>query len=116
MRPIKDLTDAVTMPFKALFVIGLCGVINWFTFSGYWWVKWVALGMGIATIVALARGFRTVFVLAVAAAAGWWIYKRYGEQARARFDEWMGRAQPQAAEVVRAVREFRTVGPTGAAR
>jgi hypothetical protein len=104
MNPIKDLSQAVAMPFKALFVVGLCGAINWFTYSGTWWVKWVALGMGIATVVALARGFRTLFVLALAAAAGWWIYKRYGADGRARFDAWFGRVKPQAAEIVRSIR------------
>lgn len=52
MRPIKDLTDAVTMPFRALFVVGICWVINAMTSPGHWWVWWVALGMGIATLVA----------------------------------------------------------------
>jgi UPF0716 family protein affecting phage T7 exclusion len=55
-------------------------------------------------VVALARGFRTVLVLALAAAAGWWIYKRFGAEGRARFDAWMDRAKPQAAEVLRAIR------------
>jgi hypothetical protein len=104
MRPIKDLSQAITMPFKFIFVVGLCWAINAMTFSGYWWVKWVALGMGIATVVALARGFRTFLVLALAVAAGWWIYKRFGAEGRARFDAWMDRAKPQAAEVLRAIR------------
>lgn len=121
MRPIKDLSDAIAMPFKAVFVVGLCWVINAMTFSGYWWVKWVALGMGIATVVALARGFRTLLVLALAAAAGWWIYKRFGAEGRARFDEWFGRAKPQAADIVRAFRPVAGADrawqpPAGAAR
>jgi hypothetical protein len=112
MRPVNDLVDAVTMPFKALFVVGLCWAINAMTFSGTWWVKWVALGMGIATVVALARGLRTFVVLALAAAAGWWIYKRFGAEGRARFDEWMGRVKPQAAEIMRAIRPMGTGRPT----
>jgi hypothetical protein len=103
MRPIRDLTQALTMPLRALFVVGLCGVINAMTFSGVWWVKWVALGMGIATVVALARGLRTLVVLALV----WWVgrqlYKRYGQTARDRFNAWVDRTQPRAAEVVRAL-------------
>ena len=86
MRPIKDLTDAVTMPFRAVFVVGICWFINWMTSPHYWWVWWVALGMGIATLVAWAKGLRTAAVLLLAFFVGRWIYRRYGEQARAAFD------------------------------
>jgi hypothetical protein len=103
MRPIRDLTQALTMPLRALFVVGLCWVINAMTYSGVWWVKWVALGMGIATVVALARGLRTLVVLGLV----WWVgrqlYSRYGQAARDRFDAWVDRAQPRAAEVMRAL-------------
>lgn len=103
MRPIKDLYDAVVMPFKALFVVGLCWVISHFTGSGDWW-KWVALGMGIAVAVSFARGARTLLVLAIAGWFGWKIYQRWGPDARRRFDEWVRQAQPQAAEVMDAFR------------
>jgi hypothetical protein len=103
-RPIRDLTGAVIMPFKALFVVGLCWVINAMTFHGGWWVKWVALGMGIATVVALARGARTLLVLALAGWVGWKIYQRYGEPARARFDAWVARTSPDAAQMLQALR------------
>ena len=53
--PFKDIVSAITLPFRALFVIGLTGFINWMTFSGTWWFKWVAFGMGIAVLLALAR-------------------------------------------------------------
>jgi hypothetical protein len=36
-RPVKDVADALWMPFRALFVIGLTGFINWMTYSGTWW-------------------------------------------------------------------------------
>jgi hypothetical protein len=101
-RPIKDLTNAVLMPFKALFVVGLCWVINAMTYSGVWWVKWVALGMGIATLVALARGARTLLVLALAGWVGMKIYKRYGPAARTQFDAWVARTHPDAAQMLQA--------------
>ena len=101
MNPLRDLTQALTMPFRALFVVGLCAVINAMTYSGHWWVKWVALGMGIATVVALAKGARSLAVLALVALVGWWIYRRYGATARASFDDWVGRTHPAGADVLR---------------
>ena len=68
MNPIRDLIRAVTRPLKALFVVGLCAVINAMTSPGHGWFQWVALGMGIATIVALAKGLRTALALGFVAA------------------------------------------------
>lgn len=101
-RPVKDLSNAVLMPFKAVFVVGLCWAINAMTYSGVWWVKWVALGMGIATVVALARGLRTLLVLALAGWVGMKIYKRYGPAARSQFDAWVARSNPGAAQMLQA--------------
>ena len=113
LRPVKDLTDAVLMPFKAIFVVGLCGFINWMTFHGVWWVKWVALGMGIAVVVAFARAARTLLLLAVVAWVGWKLHQRYGDAARARFDDWVARNRPQAAEVLQVLRGHQAAGPSG---
>ncbi len=101
-RPISDLTNAVLMPVKAVFVVGLCWSINAMTYSGVWWVKWVALGMGVATVVALARGLRTLLVLALAGWVGVKIYKRYGPAARSQFDAWVARTSPGAAQMLQA--------------
>jgi hypothetical protein len=101
-RPIKDLTNAALMPFKAVFVVGLCWAINAMTYNGVWWVKWVALGMGIATLVALARGARTLLVLALAGWVGVKIYQRYGAAARSQFDAWVARTNPGAAQMLQA--------------
>lgn len=104
-RPVRDLFDAVVMPLKALFVVGLCGTINWLTYSGTWWVKWVALGMGIAVLAAWARAARVLLVLGLA----WWIgralHRRYGAEAKARFDNWVDTAQPEAAALWQRLRE-----------
>jgi cation transport ATPase len=102
MHPIKDLTNAVTMPFRALFVVGICWVINAMTSPGHWWVWWVALGMGIATLVSLAKGIRTAAVLALVYFGGRWVYRRYGDRARAAFEQWVNTTQPKAAQVVQA--------------
>lgn len=109
MRPIRDVTRMVTMPIKAIFVVALCYAINLMTSPQHLWAHWVALGMGIATLVALARGVRTLMVLALA----WWVgkrvYERYGPKARAAFDGWMSSKQPAWADVVRAWNDPRTV-------
>ncbi len=107
LRPVRDLTDAVLMPFKAVFVVGLCWFINSMTYSGTWWVKWVALGMGIAVLVAWARAARTLFVLALIALVGRWVWRRWGEDARRQFDDWVARTQPKAAQVLEVVRSPR---------
>ena len=88
--PIQTLWDAVAMPFKAIFVVGLCYTINHFTSPGHAWWHWVALGMGIAVLVAWARAFKTIVLLAIVFYVGRWIYRRYGDAAKARFDQWVG--------------------------
>ena len=106
-RPVKDLADAVLMPFKALFVVGLCWLINVMTYNGTWWVQWVALGMGIATVVALARGLRALLVLVLVSWVGYKIYQRYGQAAREKFDAWVQEKQPDAAGVLRELQAVR---------
>jgi hypothetical protein len=102
--PIKDLTQAIVMPFKALFVVGLTGLINAMTYHGQWWFKWVALGMGIAVLTSFARAARTLLLLAVVGWVGYKIYQRYGQEARNRFEDWVAKSQPQTAEVMAALR------------
>jgi hypothetical protein len=104
-RPVKDVVEALVMPFRALFVVGLTGLINAMTFSGVWWFKWVALGMGIAVVVSLGRALKSLLLLALVAWVGWKIYQRYGEAARQRFDDWVQSTGPRAAEVVAALRQ-----------
>jgi hypothetical protein len=102
--PIKDISRAVLLPFKALFVIGLTGAINAMTYHGVWWFKWVAFGMGIAVLVAFAKAARTLLLLALVAWVGMKIYKRYGQTAREQFEAWVASAQPKAAQVLAALR------------
>jgi hypothetical protein len=103
-RPVKDVVEALVMPFRALFVVGITGLINAMTYSGTWWFKWVALGMGIAVLASLGRALKSLLLLALVAWVGWKIYQRYGADARRHFDEWVQRTGPKAAEVVAAVR------------
>ncbi len=113
LRPVKTLADAVLLPLKALWVVGISGFVNWMTYSGHWWFKWVAFGMGIAVLVAWARAARLLLVLALVAFVGWQIYKRYGAAARRQFDDWVARTQPQAAQVLQALRVPPPATPAG---
>lgn len=103
-EPLRDLTRAVVLPFKALFVVGLCFAINAMTSPGHWWVKWVALGMGIAVLVAWAKALRTLFVIGLVAAVGLWVHRRYGAEARAKFDDWARRTQPGRSQLLAVLR------------
>ena len=87
--PIENLWDAVAKPFKAVFVVGLCYFINRVTTPENPWWHWVAFGMSIAVLVAWARAFKTIVLLAVIFYVGRWIYRNYGDAAKARFDEWV---------------------------
>ena len=66
-KAVENLSKAVTFPFTALFVVGLCGFINWFTSPGHWWVQWVAFGMAIALLCIWARALRAVAGAAILA-------------------------------------------------
>jgi hypothetical protein len=114
-KPVKHVADALIMPFKALFVVGLTGTINAMTFHGVWWFKWVALGMGIAVLVAWARAAKTLLLLALVAWVGMKICQRYGAAARQTFDDWVAKTQPQAAQVLQALRQPQGMGSAGAA-
>ena len=93
--PFSTLTRAVTAPLNFVFVVGLCFFINWMVSPGHWWVKWVAFGMGIYVIVAWARALKLLFVVGVLAAIGYFIYKRYGAEAKAKYDAWRKDGEPK---------------------
>lgn len=98
-NPINTLWDAVAKPFQALFVVGICYYVNHVTSPGNPWWHWVAFGMSIAVLVAWARAFKTIVLLLAIYYVGRWIYRTYGEAAKARFDEWArpgAKTQPDA--------------------
>lgn len=95
-RPVSDVFGAVSAIGRFIFVVGLCYLINAMTSPGNWWAHWVAFGMGIALIVALARALKSVLGAVIVGAIGVWLYKRYGAQARAKFDAlWAARTGGQ---------------------
>ena len=79
--PLSAVVKAVTFPFHAIFVVGLCYAINALTSPGVWWAQWVALGMGIALLCVWARALKTI-VAAAGLAGGVWLLHRW----------WTGRA------------------------
>ena len=87
-RPVTGLFAAVAISFKAIFVVALCFAINAFTSPGAWWAQWVAFGMGIAVFVAWARVVRDAGAVIIVGLVSAWLYKRFGADARAKFDAW----------------------------
>ena len=110
--PISIITRAITAPLSFIFVVGLCFFINWMVSPGHWWVKWVAFGMGIVVIVAWARALKLLFVVAVLATVGYFIYKRYGAEAKAKYDAWRKEGEPkQPAEAMQFLLESQAAKP-----
>lgn len=85
LKPAKEVLDAIVFPFKAAAILAMCAAINWMTAPQHLWVKWVALGLGIALIVKIARAIKVLIVagvLAALAVATWqWWKKRNGAAA-----------------------------------
>jgi hypothetical protein len=71
LKPLKVFTDAIALPIQAVITVSICALINYMVSPGYWWVKWVALGMGIAVLCAWARALKALVLTAgVAGLAG----------------------------------------------
>jgi hypothetical protein len=85
-RPVSDVFSLFSSIGRFIFVVGLCYFINAMTSPGHWWAHWVAFGMGIALIVAVARAFKSVLGAFIIGSIGVWLYKRYGAEAREKFD------------------------------
>ena len=69
---MKKTAAAVGFLFKGPLILLFLVVINWMTFSGEWWVKWAALGIGIAWVFSLFRVIRAVLLAGgLAALAGY---------------------------------------------
>lgn len=103
--PIDSLWDAFAKPFKALFVVGICYYINRVTSPDNPWWHWVAFGMSIAVLLAWARAFKTIVLLAAIYYVGRWIYRTYGDAAKARFDAWAGSGENAEAPPAKASAE-----------
>lgn len=73
--PVTDIAKAITYPFKMIFVVGICALVNYMTSPGVWWVQWVVLGMGIGLIAVWLRAAKTVIATIGIAAIGYFIYR-----------------------------------------
>ena len=73
--PVTDLTKAITYPFKMIFVVSICAIVNYMTSPGNWWVQWVVFGMGIGLIAVWARAIKTLVVTIGIAAIGYFVYR-----------------------------------------
>lgn len=70
--PLRRVKFLVTAPFILLMLF----VINLMTSPGVWWVKWAALGMGIAWVINLFGLIRDIVLLGGLAAFGAYIFNR----------------------------------------
>ena len=94
MNPLRTVREAITLPFTAVFVVGLCVAINWWTAPGHWWAQWVALGMGIAVLAAWWRALKLAAAAGVLALLGGYAYRRWGEAGRARVQRLLAAGEP----------------------
>lgn len=68
---------AIKFLFIAPFILLMLFVINWMTTPGNWWIKWAALGIGIAWVISLFRVMRAIILVGGLAALGAWLSDRY---------------------------------------
>lgn len=71
---------AVRFLFVGPFVLALLTVINLMTSPGHLWVRWAALGIGIAWVVSLMRVLRAVVLLGGLAALVAYLRNRHSNQ------------------------------------
>jgi len=86
VEPLGALIKAITFPFHAIFVVGLCYLVNWVTSPGHWWAQWVAFGMGIALLCVWARALKVV-LMTVGIVAGAYLIHRWWTGRAARKDD-----------------------------
>ena len=74
---MRKTASAIGFLFKGPLILLFLFVINWMTFSGEWWVRWAALGIGIAWVFSLFRVLRAVVLAGgLAAVAGYMASRR----------------------------------------
>lgn len=56
LRSIKFL-------FMGPVILAFLAVVNWMTYTGEWWVKWAALGIGLAWVISLLRVIRMLLLV-----------------------------------------------------
>jgi hypothetical protein len=76
IRTLRSIKFLFTAPLILLLLV----VINWVTSPGEWWVKWPAIGLGIAWFIALLRVMRAVVLVGGLAALAAWLTRRESRQ------------------------------------
>ena len=56
LRSIKFL-------FMAPVILTFLAIVNWMTYTGEWWIKWAALGIGLAWVMSLFRVIRAALLV-----------------------------------------------------
>ena len=72
---------AVNFLFKGPAILLMLFVINAMTSPGHWWVRWAALGIGIAWFISLFRVLRAAILLGGAAALVYYLRRRQASAA-----------------------------------
>jgi hypothetical protein len=74
---VRSTAHAVGFLFKGPLILLLVFAVNWMTYSGQWWFKWAALGIGIAWVMSLFRVLRAIVLAGgLAALAGYLASRR----------------------------------------
>jgi hypothetical protein len=73
---VRKTAQAFGFLFKAPLILLFLFVINWMTYSGEWWFKWAALGLGIAWVFSLLRVIRAIVLAGGLAALGGYMANR----------------------------------------
>ena len=76
MRFMFKTLRAVRFLFMGPCILVMLFVINCATYSGDWWFKWAALGIGIAWVISLLRVLRALVLLGGLAALVAYLRKR----------------------------------------
>jgi hypothetical protein len=77
---VKSTLGSLKFLFTAPLILALLVVINWVTSPGDWWIKWPAIGLGIAWFISLLRVMRAVILVGGLAALGAWLMRRNSRQ------------------------------------
>jgi len=68
--PVHSTIRSIKFLFTAPLILAVLFVINLMTSPGEWWVKWAALGLGIAWVISLFRVVRALVLAGGLAALG----------------------------------------------
>jgi hypothetical protein len=87
--PFAKTLKSLPFLFVGPWVFALLVVINAVISPGHWWVKWPALGLGIAGVISLFRGLRLLVVVGGIRALIALLRRRNGEPVTSRVSsEW----------------------------